>query len=169
MRSSIFVVLVAVLSASGCSVFDRGDRAEPGLFAAKAANFSGAPGSFAASGLAQDGDGRLKTRDDIVFNPRSSALPGEADYVVTDAAQFLFKRKHSVARIEGHTDAMGREQANLDLSVQRAFAVRNALIAAGIEAHRLEPVGLGETRPVASNETPDGRKANRRVSIYFLQ
>ena len=168
MRFNISIAFVAGLFISGCSVFDRFDRSEPGLFAAKPAGVS-VDGPLQAAGLSHDEYGRVKTHDDIIFNPRSSALPSEADYAVTDAAQFLFKRKHSVARIEGHTDASGKEQANLDLSVQRAFAVRNALIAAGIEAHRLEPVGLGETRPVASNETPDGRKANRRVSIYFLQ
>lgn len=162
MKSRIsVVVVVACYFLGACSTFDR----EPELFAAKAASAS----PLGAAGLVSSERGEVKTRDDIIFAPRSSDLPGEADYVITDAAQVLLKNKKSTARIEGHTDAMGREQANLDLSIQRAFAVRNALIAAGIAAYRLEPVGLGETRPIASNETTEGRTINRRVSIFFTE
>jgi outer membrane protein OmpA-like peptidoglycan-associated protein len=68
-------------------------------------------------------------------------------------------------RIEGHTDDRGRDPANLDLSARRGRSVMRWLIEHGIEAGRLEAWGCGETRPVESNTTPDGRQANRRVEF----
>jgi outer membrane protein OmpA-like peptidoglycan-associated protein len=67
--------------------------------------------------------------------------------------------------IEGFTDTRGDEKQNLALSERRANAVREYLASRGVEAERLEAVGLGEGYPVASNTTPTGRAANRRVEI----
>lgn len=119
------------------------------------------------AGLAATEEGDIKALNDIIFAPGSSKLPDQASYVVTDVVQYMLKKRRQTATINGHTDAAGFEKANLELSVQRAFAVRNAIIAAGIPAHRLEPVGYGETRPIATNESAEGRKANRRVEIVF--
>lgn len=71
-------------------------------------------------------------------------------------------------RIEGHTDSVGDNRSNLRLSEARANAVRNALIELEISAGRLKAVGLGETQPVADNETEAGRAANRRIVITAL-
>lgn len=121
---------------------------------------------LAAAGLVNE-EGRIKTRHDIYFGAGSEQLNDEAIYVVTDAVQYLLKNRRKTAQIVGHTDEPGLESENLNLSIQRAFAVRNELIAEGIPAHRLEPVGKGEMRPIASNETAEGRKKNRRVEIIF--
>lgn len=67
--------------------------------------------------------------------------------------------------IEGFTDASGEEEANRRLSLARAGAVRDRLVALGVEAERLEVVGRGEASPVADNASPEGRAANRRVEI----
>jgi outer membrane protein OmpA-like peptidoglycan-associated protein len=67
--------------------------------------------------------------------------------------------------IEGHTDSNGNDAFNLQLSQQRADAVRNYLIQRGMKAERVQAVGKGETQPVAGNETPEGRANNRRVEI----
>jgi outer membrane protein OmpA-like peptidoglycan-associated protein len=67
--------------------------------------------------------------------------------------------------IEGFTDTRGDERQNLELSERRANAVREYLSSRGVEAERLEAVGLGESHPVASNTTPTGRETNRRVEI----
>lgn len=122
---------------------------------------------LAAAGLILSEENNIKTRHDILFQQGTDRLSEEAVYVITDAAQFLLNNKRRTASIVGHTDASGWEKDNMNLSIQRAFAVRNALIAEGIEAHRLEPVGKGEMRPVASNESAKGRKMNRRVEILF--
>ena len=67
--------------------------------------------------------------------------------------------------IVGHTDSTGTEAYNQALSVRRAQAVRAYLIAAGIDAARLTASGKGESSPIASNDTRDGRAKNRRVEF----
>lgn len=70
--------------------------------------------------------------------------------------------------IGGHTDNVGSDTFNQQLSEQRARAVKNWLVAHGIAANRLSVRGYGKTRPVASNETEEGRRTNRRVEIKIL-
>lgn len=70
--------------------------------------------------------------------------------------------------VEGHTDSYGTDDANQKLSTERAAAVQKYLIAAaGIEESRIMAVGYGESKPVASNETRDGRRKNRRIDIVI--
>jgi len=73
--------------------------------------------------------------------------------------------KGRVFEIAGHTDSTGPEAYNLRLSVRRARAVKEFLVKCGIEAQRLIPKGYGEDRPLASNETKEGRRKNRRVEV----
>lgn len=68
-------------------------------------------------------------------------------------------------RIEGHTDNQGEVKANQVLSLKRAEAVRDFLIAAGVDGGRLKALGYGEVRPIASNEFGKGREMNRRIDI----
>lgn len=68
-------------------------------------------------------------------------------------------------RVEGHTDDRGADEANLELSQARAESVVEALVAAGVSRARMAAEGFGETRPVAANETADGRARNRRIEI----
>jgi len=71
--------------------------------------------------------------------------------------------------IEGHTDSDGDDALNLDLSDQRAAAVKDYLVSNfGIDSSRLESVGLGETVPVADNSTSEGKQENRRVELVRL-
>lgn len=72
-------------------------------------------------------------------------------------------------RIEGHTDSVGDAATNQALSERRAASVRQFLIQNhGIDAGRLEAAGLGQTQPVDSNDTPEGRQNNRRVELVRL-
>ncbi|WP_328821879.1 OmpA family protein [Zestomonas carbonaria] len=68
-------------------------------------------------------------------------------------------------RLEGHTDSYGEPDYNRELSVRRANAVAEVLISAGMRPENLEIRGLGMSKPVADNNTPDGRMENRRVAI----
>jgi OmpA-OmpF porin, OOP family len=76
----------------------------------------------------------------------------------------------SQVSVEGHTDSYGSEEANMKLSSERAEAVREYLLAAGsgIDASRLTAVGYGESKPVASNDTEEGRRKNRRIDIVII-
>jgi OmpA-OmpF porin, OOP family len=67
--------------------------------------------------------------------------------------------------VAGYTDDQGSRSGNLTLSRQRALAVRAYLVSKGITAGNLRPVGYGAARPVASNATDAGRKANRRIEF----
>lgn len=67
--------------------------------------------------------------------------------------------------IEGHTDSQGSDQANLTLSQARAESVRAYLVSAGVSPDKVRAVGKGESQPVASNDSPEGRANNRRVEI----
>lgn len=71
--------------------------------------------------------------------------------------------------ISGHTDNKGSDVYNLDLSMRRATAIVKYLIENGVDAQRLQAKGYGETKPIASNETEEGRQINRRVEFTILE
>ncbi|MGJ8669509.1 MAG: cupredoxin domain-containing protein, partial [Oceanococcus sp.] len=73
-----------------------------------------------------------------------------------------------IVAIKGHTDAVGDADYNQRLSLQRATAVRDFLITAGINPAQLESQGLGESAPMANNETTEGRRLNRRVELALI-
>ncbi len=85
------------------------------------------------------------------------------------AMQFLRDHPSTKAVIEGHTDNRGTDAYNQGLSQRRAAAVVDVLTRSGIEAGRLSAVGYGESRPIASNDTDEGRQRNRRVSIVVSE
>ena len=74
-----------------------------------------------------------------------------------------------VIRVEGHTDNVGSDVANLKLSQARAESVKKALMQRGIAANRLDAAGFGEMRPISTNETEDGRAMNRRVEFIIVE
>jgi OOP family OmpA-OmpF porin len=73
-----------------------------------------------------------------------------------------------VVEVAGHTDSVGTDQYNQGLSERRANSVRDYLVEQGVRASRLTAVGYGENRPVATNDTADGRQENRRVELVVL-
>ena len=72
-------------------------------------------------------------------------------------------------RIEGHTDSVGDDSANLRLSQNRANSVMSALLRRKVDPSRMEAVGFGETRPVASNSSASGRAENRRTEFNIIE
>jgi OmpA-OmpF porin, OOP family len=105
----------------------------------------------------------------ILFDVDSDRLKPESAAVIRGVAQGLEKNPALKVRIEGHTDSTGNAAHNLDLSRRRAEAVRAVLISQfQIGADRLTTVGLGDSKPLESNDTPAGRAQNRRVEFVSL-
>ena len=104
---------------------------------------------------------------DINFEFGHHRLTKEARRQLEEVVLALKSRELQAAdiRIEGHTDSIGDEAANLTLSRLRGDAVMAALVSAGIAEHRLKVKAYGESRPIADNETQSGRALNRRVSF----
>jgi OmpA-OmpF porin, OOP family len=84
---------------------------------------------------------------------------------INNAVRFRREHPSTTAVVEGHTDSVGSDTYNQQLSQRRAEAVRTVLVDAGIAANRLTSRGYGELRPIASNETDAGRQKNRRVTV----
>ncbi len=109
--------------------------------------------------------GIVLTLGDVLFDTAQAGLKPGATTTVDRLAQFMRDYPERSVRIEGHTDSAGSDEANQSLSERRAAAVRDALVSRGIEADRVTTVGMGEARPVATNDTPAGRQQNRRVEV----
>lgn len=84
---------------------------------------------------------------------------------LTEVATALKDQGYKKIIVEGHTDSAGSESANESLSLKRANAVREHLVSHGIDGAKISAVGKGESTPVATNDTPDGRANNRRVEL----
>jgi OmpA-OmpF porin, OOP family len=102
---------------------------------------------------------------DVTFEFNSSALTANGRTVLEPAVKFLLNQPQLKAQIAGHTDSVGSDAYNLKLSRQRAESVRSYLVSRGVSAAQLTAVGYGESRPVASNQTDEGRARNRRVEL----
>ncbi|NEZ03322.1 OmpA family protein [Wenzhouxiangella sp. XN201] len=112
--------------------------------------------------------GVVVTLGDVLFASGETTLQPEAEARLRDVVELLASEPDKQIRIEGHTDSTGSASANMRISRQRAEAVRDALIELGIDAERVQAVGMGEDFPIASNESADGRSQNRRVDVILL-
>lgn len=101
----------------------------------------------------------------IVFASGKSALPQGADAFLGRLAEIAATCPEARLAIGGHTDASGREPANVKLSEARAGAVEAALIVKGVDAARLTAKGYGSARPIAANDTDEGKARNRRIEM----
>jgi OmpA-OmpF porin, OOP family len=109
--------------------------------------------------------GRVATQG-IFFDVGSDRIRGESTPTLKEIGDMLAQHADLRLTIEGHTDNVGNAAANQALSEKRAAAVRQYLIDAyNVDAARLTAKGLGSTKPVAPNDTPDGRQSNRRVEL----
>jgi len=104
----------------------------------------------------------------IHFNTGSSDILPQSESVLTAVLAFLKEHRESAVLIEGHTDSMGDDQHNIELSRVRAAKVKDYLVAKGIVADRLTANGRGATQPIGDNNTLEGRAQNRRVVFQVL-
>lgn len=112
-------------------------------------------------------EGRVTTHG-ILFDTGSARIQSGSSATFEEILGMLRKYPDLRLRIEGHTDNVGDTSSNQGLSQNRAEAVRDYLVGQGIDASRLEAVGMGEEHPVADNYTEAGRAQNRRVELVRL-
>lgn len=148
----------AVGAAAGAGVGQMMDRQEAEMRDALAAS--------EAAAVKREGDLLAITlKGDVSFDLDSDVVrPGlynELDRI----AQIMIKYPQTSILVEGHTDSTGSEAYNQQLSERRANSVKNLLVQRGVQAYRINILGYGESRPVATNATPEGRQMNRRVEI----
>jgi OOP family OmpA-OmpF porin len=105
----------------------------------------------------------------VHFDFDKATLRPEAIVILNNAAGLLTTHERVVVEVAGHTDSKGSEEYNQALSERRANAVRDYLVSKGINASRLTARGYGELQPVATNDTDEGRQANRRVELIVLE
>ncbi len=106
----------------------------------------------------------------IFFTFNSDVIREESEPTLKDIAEVLRRHPDWRLSVNGHTDGIGTDQANQTLSARRSAAVRDALVTRfGIVATRLATAGFGESRPMDTNETLEGRARNRRVELMKLR
>ena len=110
----------------------------------------------------------LSFQSDFWFDFDSAHLKPGADKEIDRVAAILNRYPETFIRVEGHTDSIGSEIYNLELSERRARAVKNALIAKNVPSSRIETIGFGEGNSIADNHEQGGRQLNRRVEIVIV-
>ena len=109
------------------------------------------------------------TLDGVQFEFDSAKLTADAKVVLKEVVDALKKNPNVKVEIQGHTDNVGEAAYNITLSQERANAVKDFLVQNGISAMRITTRGYGENRPVASNETAEGRALNRRIDFVIVK
>ena len=106
--------------------------------------------------------------DGVTFDVGSYSLRPEFRATLDKVAESLVQYPNSLIDVYGHTDSTGSDAFNQTLSENRARTVLNYLVSRGVPAARIRSQGFGETMPIASNDTADGRQKNRRVEIKIV-
>ncbi|AOY58878.1 MULTISPECIES: OmpA family protein [Desulfococcus] len=104
-------------------------------------------------------------KGDVTFDTDSTVVRPGLYNEIDRIAQVMVQYPETQIFVQGHTDSTGAAEYNQRLSERRAEAVRNLLLQRGVSADRVTAMGYGETMPVATNATPEGRQMNRRVEI----
>lgn len=104
----------------------------------------------------------------LFFATNKTKILPDSEQALDDLTQFMQQNPEVRIQIIGHTDSTGKAEANQRLSEGRANSVRNELLARGIEPVRVEAVGKGQTEPIDTNDTEEGRQNNRRVEFVIL-
>jgi len=105
----------------------------------------------------------------VEFEFDKANLTPTSEVVLDAAAEGLRACPNVPVRVEGHTDSLGSEQYNYDLGLRRAQSVRTYLVGKGVRSDKISATSFGETKPIATNDTDEGRQLNRRVELHADQ
>lgn len=113
---------------------------------------------------------RIEISEKVMFGLNSADIDASSFGLLDDVAGVL-SRNPTIVKVEvqGHTDSQGNGAANRQLSTSRAAAVKDYLVAKGVEAKRLESKGFGPSQPLAEGDTPEAHAINRRVEFHIIQ
>ncbi len=112
---------------------------------------------------------KIDIADKVYFASGKADIKPESFELLDDVAKIILDHpKVAKVRIEGHTDVQGGEASNLKLSEDRAAAVLEYMVAAGVERERLVSQGFGETKPIAPGDSAEANEKNRRVEFYIV-
>jgi len=109
------------------------------------------------------------TLNNVMFDVNKATLTSESFKELDKFSSFMNAKKTMVIEVAGYTDNVGTDDANLKLSQQRAEAIREYLLKHGVSAGQIIAKGYGASNPVATNDTPEGRKINRRTEIHIIK
>jgi outer membrane protein OmpA-like peptidoglycan-associated protein len=104
---------------------------------------------------------------DVLFDTGSADLDSAGRSTLEQVADVINDYRKTAVVVQGHTDSLGSEESNLELSAVRARAVEGYLISRGVDPERVTSLGFGESAPVASNADDWGRQKNRRVDVLL--
>lgn len=132
------------------------------------ADNKGCPRKYSLVAVTKD---RIEIKKQIKFATGSAKIVGKESEQILDEVALALKDNAQIkkVRIEGHTDSVGPDEKNLTLSQNRANSVMSALIKRGVDPARMEAVGFGETKPIASNSTAAGKAENRRTEFNIVE
>ncbi len=104
----------------------------------------------------------------VNFDTAKATIRPESFPHLDVVVEFMVHKKNARVEISGHTDNVGNAKANKTLSEKRAQACRNYIVSKGIDKKRLDAIGFGDERPIAPNDTDEGRQKNRRIEAKEL-
>lgn len=132
------------------------------------ADNKGCPRKYSLVAVTKD---RIEIKKQIKFATGSAKIVGAESEKILDEVAMALKDNAQIkkVRVEGHTDSVGDDAKNLKLSQNRATSVMSALIKRGVDPARLDAVGFGETKPIASNSTAAGKAENRRTEFNIVE
>ncbi len=113
--------------------------------------------------------GTAVTLHNVFFEFAKATLEKESYLELDRMIALLVKNPNMAIEVQGHTDNVGSDAANMRLSQQRADAVKEYFLSKGVVTDRVKSTGFGESKPVASNETTEGQAMNRRVEFVILR
>ena len=148
------VLMIAVLALSGCQT-----APQKGLTPAQIAVLKQQGFELTDEGWAFGLSGK------VLFGSDVETLNSQSTQIVERIGKALLSVGIERVRVDGHTDASGKESYNQQLSLRRAQSVRKVLTSVGMKDENIQLQGLGSSEPVASNDTAAGRTENRRVAI----